>query len=346
MPIKKFMILSALVAVLAPCQTAKAQINVPSAEFEHRRIESPDASRPFVTPGVFNYDSQVFAPLEFTNDEEKEPNCGFFLTYDRTYTSVSNPGVISGNDSAVATGSNYQWGTRYEAGWMTEADEGWALAYQQSEGIFFTNGQDSTVSNPMLVSNQFATVELNKIFRQQLKSGGYFEPYIGAQYLNVNDETIEDTTQTLGGSISGNRFKQETSNDAFGIHAGARFNHRRGKWRFTTDSAIATTYNQQRYFATDIFTDTTGQSITETYSSEQSFVPALDLQFEAAYNISRDITLRTGVQALWLFDGIARVNTLTTDLNPNSFFGEGAGAGLRDDDFIAAGFIFGFEWRR
>ena len=346
MPIKKFMILSALVAVLAPCQTAKAQINVPSAEFEHRQFESPDPDRPFVTPGIFNYDAQVFAPLEFTSDEEKDPNTGFYLTYDRTYTSVSRPGVISGNDSAVAAGSNYIWGTRYEGGWMTEADEGWQLAYQESDGIFFTNGQDATVSNPTLVTNRFATVELNKIFRQQLKSGGYFEPYIGAQYLNVNDETIEDTFQTLGGVVAGNRFKQETSNSAFGAHAGGRFNHRRGKWRFTTDAALAVTYNQQRYFATDLFNDGGLLSITETYSSEQSFVPALDLQYEVAYNISRDITLRTGVQLLWLYDGIARVNTLTTDLNPNSFFGSGAGAGLVDDDYVAAGFIFGFEWRR
>ncbi len=348
MPLKNFMIFGALAALLAPCQTASAQINVPSAEFEHRGIESADATRPFVTPGVFDYDTQVFAPLEFTNDEEKEPNTGFFLTYDRTYTSVSRPGIIGGGEDGdtVASGNNYIWGTRYEAGWMTDADDGWTISYQDSHGIFFTNGQDSTVQNPMLVTNRFATVEINKIYRQHMNNGGYFEPYIGAQYINVSDETLEDRLQTVGVTQVTNRFKQEANNIAFGAHAGARFNRRRGRWRTTADGAIAAAYNQQRYFSTDLFNNGTIIGVTETYSEDQSFVPALDLQFELAYNISRDITLRTGVQTMWIFDGIARANTKPQGINPNSFFGTGTGEGLSEDSFIAAGFIFGFEWRR
>jgi hypothetical protein len=348
MPLKKFMIFSALAALLAPCQMASAQINVPSAEFEHRGIESVENTRPFAGPGVFDYDTRAFAPLEFTNDEEKDPNTGFFLTYDRVYTSVSRPGIIGDgeNGESVASGNNYIWGTRIEGGWMTEEDHGWSLGYQNSEGIFFTSGQDVTVANPQLVTNRFATVELNRIFRQQMKSGGYFEPYIGVQYINVNDETLQDTVETVGGVATPNRFKQEASNNAFGAHAGARFNRRRGRWRTTTDGAITAAYNQQRYFATDLINTPGAFGVTETYFEEQSFVPMLDLQFELAYNISRDITLRTGVQAMWIFDGIARANTQPTGLNPNSFFGTGTGAGLSEDSFIAAGFLFGFEWRR
>lgn len=348
MPLKKFMIFSALAALLAPCQMASAQLHVPSAEFEHRGIESIENTRPFAAPGVFDYDTRAFAPLEFTNDEEKDPNTGFFLTYDRVYTSVSRPGIIGEGEfgETVASGNNYIWGTRCEAGWMTEEDHGWSIGYQNSRGIFFTSGQDVSVANPMLVTNRFATFEINKIFRQQMKTGGYFEPYIGAQYINVSDETLLDTLETVGGVSAGNRFKQEANNNAFGVHAGARFNRRRGRWRTTTDGAIAAAYNQQRYFATDLTTTPGLISITESYSEEQSFVPMLDLQFELAYNISRDITLRTGVQAMWIFDGIARANTQPTSLNPNSFFGTGTGAGLSEDSFIAAGFLFGFEWRR
>ena len=350
MPLNKFMIFSALAALLAPCQMASAQLHVPSAEFEHRDIESIESTRPFAAPGVFDYDTQAFAPLEFTNDEEKAPNTGFFLTYDRVYTSISRPGIIGEGESGstVASGNNYIWGSRYEGGWITDEDHGWSLGFQNSRGIFFTSGQDVSVANPMLVTNQFSTVELNRIFRQQVKSGGYFEPYIGAQYVNINDETLLDTVETVAGANAGNRFKQEASNNAFGIHAGARFNRRRGRWRTTSDAAIAALYNQQRYFATDLISTPGLLGVTETFSEDQSFVPMLDLQFEVAYNISRDITLRTGIQANWIFDGIARVNTQPTSLNPNSFFGTGTGAGLNgnDDSFIAAGFIFGFEWRR
>ena len=132
MPLKKFMIYSALAALLAPCQMASAQLHVPSAEFEHRDIESVENTRPFAAPGVFDYDTRAFAPLEFTNDEEKDPNTGFFLTYDRLYTSVSRPGILGEgeNGQTVATGNNYIWGTRYEAGWITEEDHGWSFAFQ------------------------------------------------------------------------------------------------------------------------------------------------------------------------------------------------------------------------
>ena len=347
MVFKKIKIVGAVLAALASGNSALAQINVPGAEFEHRRIEKPSGNGPFVEPGIFNYDSQVFAPFEFTNDEEKDPNTGFFVTFDKTYTSVSRSGTRSTDDVSQSTGNHYLWGTRYEAGWMNDSDDGWHLGYQNSEGIYFTNGQDVNVATPTLVDNRFATFELNRVFRQELSQGGYFEPYIGIQYLNFNDKTLQDLTQTAGLTTGGNRFKQEVDNNAFGIHAGGRFNKRSGRFRFTADTAIVTAYNQQSYFSTDLFSSGTTVFISEANEEDQSFVPALDLQFESSYNISRDISLRGGVQVLWAFDGVARANTLTQSLNPNSNFGPGGpGAGLNSEDYVAAGFIFGFEWKR
>ncbi len=347
MVFKNIKIAGALLAVLASAVSAHAQINLPSAEFEHRPLETPSSSRPFASPGVFDYDAQVFAPFEFTNDEEKDPNTGFFLTFDKTYTSVSRSGSEGTNSSAQSSGNHYLWGTRFEGGWINDSDDGWLLGYQNSEGVFFTNGQDVNVANPALVENRFATFEINRVFRQQLSRGGYFEPYIGAQYLNFNDKTIQDLPATVNLVNGANRFRQEVDNNAFGIHAGARFNKRSGRWRFTTDGAIAATYNQQSFFATDIFTSAAATTVNETNASEQSFVPVLDLQFEAAYNISRDISLRAGVQALWAFEGVARANTLPDSLNPNSTLGPGGpGGGLNSQDYIAAGFIFGIEWKR
>jgi len=350
MVLKKFTIAGALLAVVASGSSIQAQVNVPSAEFEHRPLERPTSSRPFASPGIFDYDAQVFAPFEFTNDEQKDPNTGFFLTFDKTYTSVSRSGTDSEDSTFQSTGNHYLWGTRIEAGWMNDSDDGWQLGYQNSSGIYFTNGQDVNVDTPMLVDNRFATFEINRIFRQHLSQGGYFEPYIGAQYLNFNDKTIQDLNQTFGMVEGFNRFKQEVDNNAFGVHAGARFNKRSGRWRFTTDGAIATTYNQQSYFATDLFDGDGVIFIDERNDTDQSFVPVLDLQFEMAYNISRDISLRLGVQTLYAFDGVARANTLLDALNPNSAFGpagpEGPGSGVNSQSYLAAGFIFGFEWQR
>ncbi len=353
MALKHIFILGSLLATYLVSSTTNGQVNVPSPKFEHKSVESAESTRPFATPGVFDYDTQVFAPIEFTNGEEMKPNDGFYATYDRVYTSVSRAGHFSGvNGAEVSTGSDFIWGTRMELGWMSDSDDGWGLVYQHADGSYFTAGQDILVANPMLVTTKNANVELNKLFRQSLKNGGYFEPYVGGRYINVSDRTIEDTTQTLGGVVVGNRFKQNATNSAFGFQAGARFNNHRGRWRTTTDGAIATTYNQQRYFATDIANNRTAttntQGIIESYQSDQAFVPVLDFQFEMAYHISRDVALRTGVQAMYYWDGIARANTLTTSLNPNSAFNTSgaAGAGLFDDKFVSAGFIFGLEWRR
>jgi len=337
MVFKKIQIAGALLAALASGYSAQGQINVPSAEFEHRPLEKPSSNRPFASPGVFDYDAQVFAPFEFTNDEEKEPQTGFYLTFDKTYTSVSRSGSEITNSEVQSVGNHYLWGTRYEGGWIHESNDGWHVGYQNSEGVYFTNGQDPSVATPTLVENRFATFELNRVFRQELSHGGYLEPYIGAQYLNFNDKTISDTVQTFGVTTGGNRFRQEVDNNAFGIHAGARFNKRSGRWRITTDTAITTAFNQQSYFATDLFDSGLLIGINESNQEDQSFVPALDLQFEMAYNISRDISLRGGLQALWAFDGVARANTLPTALPE---------AGLFDQSYVAAGFIFGFEWKR
>ena len=88
------------------------------------------------------------------------------------------------------------------------------MTYQDSKGSYFTAGQDELVSNPMLVKTQLSTVELNRMFRQMLSDGGYFEPYIGARFMSVSDNTLEDTTQNINAVSIGNRFKQNATNNA------------------------------------------------------------------------------------------------------------------------------------
>lgn len=348
MPFKKLMMFGGLLAGLAVSQTANAQINVPSAEFEHRPIEMPDGTRPFATPGVFDYDAQVFAPLEFTNGDEKEANTGFYFTFDKVYSSVSKAHRNDANfTGANSGGSHYIWGTRYEAGWMNEEDTGWGIAFQQAEGVDFAVGKNELISFPMLVTNQYATFEVNRYFRQKLRSGGTFEPYIGGQYLNISDDSVFDADPPAGLGDSA-RFLQEATNSAFGVHAGARFNQRRGRWRYTADGAMTAAYNQQRYSSSDIVTTGNAISLSENYDSDQSFIPALDLQLEVAFNVSRDISLRAGIQTLYMLDGVARIDTSPSTLNPNSVFGSGPSPALANNDnsFLAAGFIFGAEWKR
>jgi hypothetical protein len=355
-----FMIGVMLVSTLMTSLTW-GQNHTPGTYFE--RTPPTAQNLPLATPGLFDYDAQIFAPLEFTNGKEKEPNTGFNFSVDRTYTSVPRATRVVGTGQRSSQGNEFYWGSRYELGWMGENESGWNVIYSRTNGTFFTNGQDLIVSNPMAVEAKFSQAEVNRIFRQALSAGGYFEPYMGLRYNAISDNTIEDTRRVnlfetsnppaapFEQIVFDNRFIQRVTNSAIGLQAGARYNVRRGRWRFTTDGTVATTYNQQRYFASDITqrfdpNNPPATLITESSFSDQSFVPILDGSFEMAYNVSRDLSLKFGVQATYMWDGVARANTQTTNLNGLSTFGTAGAFVPFDEDYIAAGFIFGVEWRR
>jgi hypothetical protein len=346
MALKNTLIIGALLISFAASGVADGQVFKPSPRFRYKAIEKPDETRPHATPGVFDWDTQMFAPLEFTNGKQKKPNTGFYFALDKTYTSVTKAARIGEQSNTIQTGATYIWGTRYDLGWFSDEDDGWGFTYQVANGIYFSSGQDVSVANPMLVDMNVSTFELNRIFRQELSQGGYFEPYIGIRFTHVGDNTIEDTRQVVNGTAVGNRFKQNVTNDAFGFQAGGRYSVRQGPWKTSFDGAVATCYNQQRYFATDISNAGAVQGISETYQSDQSFVPVVDAQYEVAYNISRDVSLMTAVQVIYDWNGIARANTNTTNLNPNSIFGIGGPTGFFDGSHLSAGFIFGVQWRR
>lgn len=353
MSIKKLWMLSVVVALAVATKT-HGQVNIPSPQFGPKGVEFQENTRPMAELGSFDYDAQMFAPVEFTNFKELEPSTGFFATYDRMYTSVSRgsareilPAGIT--DSSVPVGSDFMWGNRFEVGWMTTADDGYQLVYNNASGSWFSAGQDDLIGTPFMVTTQVSNVALNRIFRQSTEAGGYFEPYVGLKYFNLSDKTIEDTQVIVGTATLSNRFKQSVTNSAIGGQVGARFNSKKARWRYTFDGSLSAMYNQQRYFATDIlFTAAqTGFGASESYDSDQSFVPAADLRFELAYLLTRDFGIRTGVQVQYLWDGLARSDNLTTAFNPNSIQGIGGGStGVFDESTVAAGFSFGVEWKR
>lgn len=349
MAIKKLMKLALVVSFVACTSVATAQV-IPTARMDDQPANAALNTGPFVAPGTFDYDAQMFAPVEFTNSEELEPSVGFYFVYDRMYTSISKAGARIPDDGtlvsvSVPRGSNYIWGNRYELGWMSDQGDGWGVNFERSNGSFFSAGQNALVSNPMQVETTFTNVEVNRMFRQPLSRGGHIEPYIGMRYQNVSDNTIEDTGI---GPTNNNRFIQRATNSVIAAQAGARYTARTGRFRTSLDTSIATGYNRQSYFSSDLQVQTTGGPlVTEFNDSDSSFVPTLDFRADISYNLSRDVGLRTGFQVQYLWDGIARADTLTTALNSNSAFGVGTGVtGVFDESLIATGFTFGIEWKR
>lgn len=339
----------AVVCSLVCSSWGRAQ-NLPSPQFAPKDVQLAENTRPLAEPGIFNYDAQMFAPVEFSNFSNPDPNTGFFASYDRTSTSVSRggvrpllaPGVFS---SDFPRGNDFMSGNRYEIGWMTEADDGWSIVYSKTEGGFFAHGQDILISNPMLVRTNLSTVGINRIFRQSTSHGGYFEPYIGIRYSSLSDKTLEDTVITIGATVINNRFKQSATNSMIGPQVGSRYNLRAGRFRYTMEGAVSAMYNQQRYFASDILITDTTIGVSEFYDSDSSFVPSVDLRMEMVYHITRDVGIRASAGFAYLWDGMNRSNNLTTAFNPNSLNGVGGGVpGIFNEGTTAAGFGLGFEW--
>ena len=343
MAIKNLITIGALLVFCINAHVAMGQINLPGPVFEYKQVESTESTRPFATPGIFNYDAQMFAPLRFPTGEELGPRTGFFASMDRLYLSMSRAKADDTNSSAVPNGNNYMWGNKYKAGWMTNAHDGWSFEYSQSEGSFYSAGQDILVSNPMMTTTSFADVAVNKVFQQRLSRGGWIQPYLGIRFINLSDNTIEDTTQPGGAAL---RFKQNVTNNAFGINIGGSYNNRKGRYRSSFDSSIALLYNNQNYFATDLLFSDGGNIAIENYFSGDTFVPVIDVSYELAYNLTRDFGIRGGAQFMWMWDGMARANTLDSANNPNSEFASSLGSpGIFNQGAIAAGFSFGMEWK-
>ena len=347
MALKKLLLITVLTTSWFAGGVVLGQVNVPSPQFRPFKIEEPESTRPLAQPGIFDYDAQVFAPVEFSGGKEPDPNTGFFFLFERGYSNLSRGGQIGDTvNAAIATGNDWGWGNRFEFGWMGEGDSGWDVVYQYSDVSYYAFGTDILIATPLLVNTNFSQVDVNRVFRQALSNGDYFEPFVGMKYYSLSDNSLEDITLTVNGTAATNRFKQNATNSAVGFQAGGRYNARRGRFRYTCDAAIVTAYNQQRYHSSDFATIGATIGTSEQYFQNQSFMPAVDGQIEIAYNLSRDFAFRTSLQATYLWDGVNRSNNLTTLVNPNSLFGTGNDVGIFQTDFFAIGLTFGFEWQK
>ena len=348
---KRRYLLVSLIAFSLLTVGLSAQTQVPSARYSPSQQESTGATDPLAQPGIFDYDAQMFAPLDLSDVSERRAQSGFFALYDRVYMSIgrSNP-IGVGAPSQHPRGTDYHWGNRYHAGFITEDGKGIQLEYMTVNGSFFSAGIDASVPDPFITETSLDVFEINRIFRERLSNGGFLEPYFGIRYTSVSDETIEDTFFTIGATVIPNRFIQRASNSGIGGQIGARYAMNRGRWTVRTDTSLNASYNTQRYVASDIQFPP-GQlfpNVFETTDEDSSFMPTVDLQLEFAYRLSRDFSIRTSFQVLYIWEGVNRANTSTTALNPNSVLGAGAGGqiGAQGQSFTSAGFGFGLEWRR
>jgi hypothetical protein len=212
-----------------------------------------------------------------------------------------------------------------------------------------------------LNSARYSSLELNKVWRRKtFHHGGILEPLIGFRSMNFRDQYIRDNYvrfQETGPPVPGNpnpaipdvngTFEQLTTDQAFfdnrmiGGQLGARYFHQRGHWLLSAEVRMFGLVNFQvleniqftkltRYSALGGDPELEINSITRAFTNNTQFVWGGEARGEAAYELTRDISLRVGFLFIDLGQGIGRGNTLQ----------------FNNQDVIMAGATFGLTVNR
>ncbi len=315
---------------------------------------TPDQIQPFVDPGTFKYDWQMFAPAE-VDYIGNDPNIpiGFFFNYDRTFLSVTRPDAIDVGRSETFSGDPFS-GNRYEFGYMTEGDHGWLVSLMNSKGGFVLNPQlvDPTTGGNITnrqITSKFVSVEVSKAYRMLIDDGAYLEPYLGVRYLYFRDQFFQDGDDTLAPQP---RNQQKTRNQIFAGQLGMRYVRRKGHWKFSSDVRLAGGPNWQFINITGI--DNNGNAYDQNSDFEE-FSPVGDFRVDVQYQLTRDLSIRLGAQAIYFIRNMARVDTSGIHLPtpqpdpmnpvPNVNFLPDPFS-QADQDIFMGGVSFGFVWNR
>ena len=306
---------------------------------------------------LYEYDAQLWAPYDVTRvDGQSETQQGFYSRLGVAYISLSGPDAVPGMDPRnYETISGFNTARDFEFGYNTEGSKGWSLQWLDAEGSHYLRDGEFTnrqvfggFTQPAILRTSFDDLSLNRQFRQRLSNGGYVEPFLGLRYLSLIDETNEDRIAPV---VIPNRFSQKTSNTLIGGHLGTRYFRNYGRFRLGSDIGMGVFYNNQNYSATSINAAAPGSNEpAQTLTNRgNDFVPIFDLGLSINYSITRDVSFRVGAELHWAWQGLARADTANMLVNGYSAFntnGAPVPAAINTEDFIAAGFTVGIDWRR
>lgn len=201
--------------------------------------------------------------------------------------------------------------------------------------------------------------ELNHAWRlEPLHYGGILEPFVGFRYNKFHDHTRRDSYRRFDPTTGfpSSPFPNDVDtveelrsdlawwdNHMVGGQLGIRWSEQKSRWLLSSDLRVFAAQNFQSFSSrTDILQvlyggvgtdeDATTELATRTGSADHDseFVFGVDVRAEAAFEVTRDISLMTGVQVLHYAQGIARGN------NPQR----------NDEDLTMVGLTFGVSVNR
>jgi hypothetical protein len=183
-----------------------------------------------------------------------------------------------------------------------------------------------------------SSAEINKTWRRkQFHNGTVLEPLAGFRYMKFKNWQRRDDYDRFGADIDGNpvpadpqiegpyeQFTQNVSvfeNYMVGGQLGGRLFHQRGHWllsadvRFFAMANFQTLNDQQlttltRYVGLNQDIELNQFSRVDAFDQTQEFVWGGEVRAEAAYELTRDISLRFGMVFLDLGQGIGRSDNI------------------------------------
>jgi hypothetical protein len=180
----------------------------------------------------------------------------------------------------------------------------------------------------------FSSLELNKTWRMEpYRYGGILEPMMGLRYSNFQDYSLNQAyaTSTFRPSTGLNAASFVTEslttadwridNRMFGGQLGFRYFNHVGRWTLSTELRAMAMANfrreHQRFFTTtteyaavaessDVVSQSTTYPVLVIPKQTTSFTPGFEIRTEAAYQITKYIDLRGGIDFVDLASNIRR----------------------------------------
>lgn len=354
--------------------------------------------QPLIDPAAFEQDYEFFAPAREPDlGRLPPPRTGFYSELHRMYIFVERPNEAS--RLGFAQTGDWTWANRFDFGYMTEQDHGWAFSAFDLSGINANDvltipminrintdfndfldpanaGMRDVVTLPIQDRNndltnqrdflrtnsindgRMTSIEINKTFRlKPLHDGSYFEPLLGLRYVRFIDRTERDTylrldddglpldmIADLDARIERLTLDQTNfTNNMVGGQLGFRYVYPSGgRWTMSSELRVFAFQNWQEYQRTinqlDIHYDGIGDDSgidTEDYrrtnlgGNHTEFVYGTDVRLQAAFALTRDISLSTGVQYMDFIRGVARGNQFNQNAESMGMLGVLFGAEFR-----------------
>ena len=239
---------------------------------------------------------------------------------------------------------------------------------QQDDAVFPVDDRNDPETDSRVFrsvqSVNFGTLsgfELNKTFRlKRFHNGSYLEPFLGVRYHIFNDfhrrdsyRRLDDVMGTLIPTIPQPNTtdnieeiiisRSNWENHMIGAQMGVHWYKQIPRWQLSSDLRF---FAAQNFQSLNQRTDTdyylyasvaqgadinAVHSIVDTnFNNNDEFVWGLDVRAEAAYELTRDISLTCGFQVVHYVQGIARGNQ----------------ANFNEEDLTLAGLTFGLQVNR